>query len=304
MSVWLIVLLCIAGFFLADAVLRQFMPNLLHFATIPGTGDSKHLIVFLPGILADGDVSSREVRESWLAKAGTLLTVDYGHQRFDSRRVVGNVARQISFSHGAGGSYGRVTIIGASMGGKLGAKLIGQLRNVYQWQPEDLTLIAVDTPTSPDDFAGPGKILSWILSKIYAGPLLSWLLMWPLRLALVLPKDENIEQVPGVAFAATCARVKQLAKARMSAFWFSANCDQQRCLQREPFDWPALLDVRVIYQVCIRDNETVIQPQAVETWQVHVPQTERRDVDSTHCGFLERPETWEEAYATALGSLG
>lgn len=200
MSVWLIVLLCIAGFFLADAVLRQFMPNLLHFATIPGTGDSKHLIVFLPGILADGDVSSREVRESWLAKAGTLLTVDYGHQRFDSRRVVGNVARQISFSHGAGGSYGRVTIIGASMGGKLGAKLIGQLRNVYQWQPEDLTLIAVDTPTSPDDFAGPGKILSWILSKIYAGPLLSWLLMWPLRLALVLPKDREHRAGAGCGF--------------------------------------------------------------------------------------------------------
>ena len=76
----------------------------------------------------------------------------------------------------------------------------------------------------------------------------------------------------------------------------SGICDQQRSLHTDEIDWKALRGVRVIYLECMRDNVTVYQPDAREMVQQKLEgiagSFEWIEVDSTHCGFLERPATW------------
>lgn len=305
MSVWLIVPLCLVSVALLDMALRVLvLPTRVHVEVEDGAGRPGHLLVYLPGILADGS-SANEVKDCWRQRAGVLMLLDYGHYRFRADYVAEILAEKIGQpSRGFGDNrFYRITVIGASMGGSVAAELIGRLRDDYDWTAEGLEVVFEDVPPSPEYFAGPGRMLSRVLSFIYAGPILSLLLKWPLRAALVLPKDDNIEEVPGEDIEAVRRRVKATAKARMSLFWFSATCDQQRCLQ-DPLDWAALEGIRIVYMMYVRDNETVLQPDSVEECQVHLPQLQHIVVvDSTHVGHLERPRACCRGYEEAFSYL-
>lgn len=309
MPAWLIVVLSIVTILALDATIGRWALGRFTrtFARNPITGGSpanwgvhktRHLLVYLPGTLADGVDSIAEIEGTLAKPFSRVLRVSYGFWRFVPKNVIDDTARHIGLR---GSYYDKVTILGSSMGGLLAMHLIAELRTEYDWHPSNLQLIAVDTPTDVKHFAEPGRTTSRILRWVYAGPLVSLIVDPILSRVTVPPKDENIEAGLDGPY------VKRTAKARMAKFHFAAVCDQQRFLCKPMVGWRALRNVRVVYLACMRNNETVLQPNAEmafeESAKPFVTYFCEVPVESTHCGYLERPGTWKVAFTRAFEVL-
>lgn len=263
-------------------------------------GRERHLLVYLPGTLADGVDSIAEIEDTFKKPFSRVMRVSYGLWRYLPAEIIGGIVRNIG---ARGRYYDKLTFVGSSMGGLSTIQVIEGLREEYGWQSSDIKVIFVDTPPSPAYFAEPGRTTSRILRWVYAGPLLSLLVDPIMALVTVPPKDENIER------QLDAEEVKRTAKARMAKFHFSAICDQQRYLMTAParLNWSALKGIHVVYMACRLNNETVVQPDAAIEFErltrPYVASFAEAPVDSTHCGYLERPLTWEEAFTKAFDQL-
>lgn len=152
-----IAVLCVLAFLVVlgllfgiDALLRWFMKSGVRFDMLDAKAPTSRLIVYVPGILADGVQSSDSIRDGWLAKAD-VVTISYDGQRFRPNRVVEAVAGRISC---ASRKYDRITVIGSSMGGLIAYDAIELIRECG-WTVDRIDLVLVDSPTSSSDFAMP-----------------------------------------------------------------------------------------------------------------------------------------------------
>src|SRR5690606_24487499 len=104
-----------------DHWLARFTPDTSlqqHSGASTGT-----LTVYLPGLLADGDDSSKPVIETWL-KHGDVLTVSYNGEKFDANDVVKSVTQHLMSDT----AHDQFVFVGSSMGGLLTADIMNELR--------------------------------------------------------------------------------------------------------------------------------------------------------------------------------
>jgi hypothetical protein len=185
------------------------------------------------------------------------------------------------------------------MGGLLSLDVVSWLRD-HGGTDKTIKLIAVDSPSGSQNMLAGGNIGAPVLRFLPFGRLYSWMGAGLIKMMLVPPKDENIE--PGLDRAA----VKREGIAMMSQATLSSWRDQlvyiasRKQLSASDFDG---IDAPVVYMRCDRNNETVSQPIAANTWSTTSKTVMVVGVDSTHCGFLERQATWRKAFASVLSGM-
>lgn len=256
---------------------------------------SRTVLACLPGTMHSHE-SLTEIKPILREFVSRVLYLDYGFTRFDSEHVIRQSARAIGHK---GVLYTRVILFGESMGGKVSAELILELESYYGWQPEDFLFLPADTPNGFRSFKLPGRTVSRIMSKTYAGPLTNLVMALVIMATFVAPMNRNIDTRLHIP------TVKRDARKRAFKFWGSALCDQQRYLFDEWNGWLWMLkDVDAVYFECVGDNITVQQPQTARLIGNQLDGVARSfeivQVPSTHCGFSEQPYVWMDALRDVL----
>lgn len=262
-----------------------------------GTPESGKLLVYLPGILFDGDESVAEIKDAMLKPVARGLFVSYGFWRFLPKKVIARAAQEIGYAREE--RFTSVVLVGASFGGRVAAELALELQTLYGWSSSDLTVVMVDTPCENNSFQRPGLTVSLILKWVFAGPLLSALLAPIIKRGLVPPYDVDIE--PGLNFG----EVKRRAVERMARFRLSSTSDQQRYLADNAIQWTmGLTGIEVVYLWCDYHNITVVQPAAMRKVELYTHQRVSRFtwrvVPSPHCAFGQMPTLWRGVFAEVL----
>lgn len=290
----LVVLLALLMLLPIDALGRALFlrdKTRLDFIEYSKTEDSRVLFVYYPGILADGVKSSLKVSPVW-AQSGDVLQVSYDGTKFSPNKVTKKVANWIGDHKG---DYDTVVFIGSSMGGLLSYDTVPLIEN----QVADVRFILVDAPTKRSDFQAPLDKLSLGTWAWWAGPI-SNLLISKLYFKATFrgPAEENIEQE--VDREELALRVKEA-----QSFPISTHNDWIRyIIGHEPLITGSLKGYPAIYLRSTRDHDTV-RPEAYDVWaQAFGGELARMEVDSTHVGYNERPETWQVAFMEAIKRIG
>lgn len=276
--------------------------------------ESGRLLVHFPGILFDGVEGVQEIMGTLLKYVSEGVFISYGYWRFLPDEIVAKTAAWIGPPTK---ERNKLDIIGTSFGGKLGADLIKVLGIEYGWATGQVTLnteiveikqesavrlAMIDTPITRKVFANGGDKLSLLLSVLPVGPLVSLAVAPFLRRSYILPFDYNIEE------GRNKDEVRKIAKMRMSRFWLSIICDQQRYLANENLEpLQGTLGVFVTYFKCTRNNVTVVHPFAVDEVRARIAEhTEgfvEVEVDSPHAAYLEREKEWNMRFDHHLATF-
>lgn len=257
---------------------------------------SDTLVVFLPGILADGKSASEPILDT-LSAYGSVAVVSYGFKRFDPQQAVETIAQFVEDSN-----YRKYVLVGCSMGGLLAVDVLHRLHDMGKSGKVNSTrLVIVDAPDGgAQDMLGGGNIIAPILRFVPVGRAINALARPVMGKMLVPPKDENIES--GI----DAVELKERAIRDMSRFSLSIWRDQLVYMAQHA----KLVDARipgrgtVIYMMNTLNNETIRQPQSSDGWQRGtLARVKIMDVESPHCGFGERPATWNAAFREAFALL-
>lgn len=294
------VLSLVAVLFLDATVGRQLLRLTTTFRYTPQKGSSprsRRLLVYLPGILFDGDASVATIKDAMLASVSDGMFVSYGFWRFIPKKVLKSTAMAIGRPNER--DYTSIVLVGASFGGRIAADLATELYTHYGWETSAIKVVMVDTPCENNSFQEPGRTVSLVMKWLYFGPLVSALVAPIIKKTLVPPYDVDIED------GLDREQVKRTAVQQMARFMLSNVADQQRYLADNSIQWTmGLTDIEVAYLVCVRNNITVVQPAAwrkVELYTRHqVNHFSVLEVESPHCGFGQLPSLWSEAFRKAL----
>ncbi len=258
-----------------------------------GNSNQKNLIVYFPGILADAKGSAIDfIYDIWL-KAGDVMLVEYGKDKFDAQKTTRQVFFELKNKGYLGDPLQTITFIGSSMGGLLSYDVLEKVK-LSRTSSEDfraIDLILMDAPTCSQDFQPPNDKFAPILAKMPFGPIADRVFGFVIPMMFVGPKEENIE--PGVDRKVLKARVDEAKSYRLS-FWK----DEIHYMVNHgvPDDKSLARYVnKVTYVRSTRDHDTV-RPEAFKKWEYIFPQAEFKEIDSTHVGFAERPETWKACF--------
>lgn len=268
-----------------------------------GAPDSGRLLVYLPGILFDGDESVAEVKDAMLESVARGLFVSYGFWRFMPKRVIAQTAAAIGrpSQYLNGKRHTSLVLVGASFGGRVAADLALVLQTEYEWDSAAIKVVMVDTPCENNSFQRPGLTASLIMRWLYFGPLVSAVAAPIMKKVLVPPYDVDIQ--PNLDFD----RVKHTAVDRMARFRLSSTADQQRYLADNSIQWTmGLAGLDVVYLWCDYHNITVVQPAAMRKVGLYVKGKVNsftwRSVPSPHCGFMQMPDVWQQAFREVLST--
>ncbi|HWT39862.1 MAG TPA: hypothetical protein VN081_01120 [Dongiaceae bacterium] len=307
---WLLLSLCALVVLLAlDATLGRWLLGRFSttFRVTQQSGDapeSKRLLVYLPGILFDGDESVAEVKGAMMESVANGLFVSYGFWRFLSRKVILGTAAVIGHAPGEGSrqQHTSIVLVGASFGGRLAADVVLELQTRYGWNASAITVVMVDTPCENNSFQQPGLTVSLIVRRLFFGPLVSSIAAPLVKRTMVPPYDVDIEA--GLDFAS----VKRKAVDRMAKFRLSSVADQQRYLADNSIQWTlGLTGIDVVYLWCDHNNITVVQPAAMRKVELFtkgkVNHFAWRVVPSPHCGFGQLPTLWQSAFREVLSGV-
>ena len=254
-----------------------------------GTANNHTLIVYFPGILAGGRSSSVDLIDTWRSHGDRVLMVEYGRERFDGRVIVDGVVRRIRREN-ALTPFRTIKFIGSSMGGLLAYDVIRQL---HLGKSVSIGFYPIDAPTSSSDFQPPNHLVAPLLRVLPFGPI--WDKLNLVSLMFVPPKEANIEA--GVDRAELARRVEQ-GKSYPLSFWRDELVFIMNHGAPKPGSLEGLVDDEV-YVRSTRDNDTV-RAQAYGVWALTKSEVTRMEVDSTHVGFAERPDTWRQAFEQLL----
>jgi hypothetical protein len=293
-------LVIIVDVLVIDALLRRwFLRDRLDFYRYLGNPEARTQILYLSGILANGDLSSRPVRPTWL-RHGDVLCVSYGTERFIPRKTVRRIAKR-TLVELRRNKPEKLVIIGSSMGGVLGLDVWTVLRG-QRYMPKHVEFIAVDGIQGSENMRGGGNIVAPILSFVPIGPMIGSLLTLGLHKGMKLPKDSNIQR------DLDKAKVKRAAEAAMWPYKGSIWRDQLAYMATHDNLKPSYFKgfTRVYYMMCIGnkaneiDNETIKQPHEMNKWRLacEVARVEfsKIEVPTQHCAYAEQPRIWNEEF--------
>jgi dienelactone hydrolase len=284
--IWIIVAVIMADALLRLTVLKD--DTRFDFVKSDKSG-SRTLLVYLPGILADGKQSSLLMVDTW-KQYGDVLLVSYDGKRFKPDNITRDIDRWVAIR---GDRYREVVFIGSSLGGLLAYDTAPKLE-------EDglrVKYALVAAPTGYGDLKGAGR-LSPFMYLWWGGPI-SNATTGKLFLKGLFqePKDDNIE--PEVDRDELKQRVEE-AKASP----FSVYGDQIRYVlgHGKPAS-STLTGVEGVYIRCGRDE--LVADKAYDSWKSafggSLPLIES---DTTHVGYNEMPTTFAGDFERALESLG
>ena len=292
----------IAALIALDATIGRWLLGLLTTTFRANRVDGKapqsdRLLVYLPGVLFDGDESVAEIKDAMLEHVAAGLFVSYGFHRFLPKAVIKKTAAVIGRPVERG--FSSIVLIGASFGGRFAADVVLELHEKYGWGYDAMEIIMVDTPCENNSFQEPGLTVSLIMKRLFIGPLVSAIAAPLIKLTLVPPYDVDIEagQDP--------AEVKKRAVDRMAKFRLSSVADQQRYLADDSIEWTmSTIDVKVTYLWCDTNNITVVQPAAMNRLKSYmegeISNFTWRAVASPHCAFTQLPTLWGDTFRQLL----
>jgi len=287
-----LVLLFIAATHLDRALSGLKSDVILHGQRGEKTG---RLIIYLPGILAHGDDSSRSLIDTWL-RHGDVLTVSYVGERFDAAGVAKTVVRRLQNDL----EHNQFVFVGSSMGGLLAVDIVDQMRlNPNREVLVSSSFVLIDSPSGSKDMLSGGNIGAPVMRLLPFGRMFNKLGAPLMRAMLVPPKDENIEA------HLDHDGIKSQAIEDMGKYPLSVWRDQLAYMAAHPALRPSSFAGlnRLVYLRCDRNNETVQQPQAANRWARVSRELRIIGVDSTHCGYLERPMTWNQHFEQVLQDM-
>ena len=273
-----------------DLALRQWYGSKVELVSAPTTGTSAKqkqcLVIYLAGIMAQSQDSSRDVSPMWL-KHGNVLFVEYRGKRFRAHQAVTEVVAFID----AHEEYSEIVIIGSSMGGLLGYDVIRRLDAATQ---RKVVLLAIDAPTSAWDFHSPSDKLAQFMRILPFGPIWNLVSRPILKRLMVPPKDENIE--PEVNREELFRRFRKTWDYPLSFYR-----DQVKYIITHGRPQANSLRgiKRLIYVASRRDD--IVRAEAFEAWRRAFGRTPTRlKPDTTHVGYAERRKTWGEEVFTPV----
>jgi hypothetical protein len=298
---------------LNPVIYRHSRGGIVNYVCMDESSDSSRVVVCLPGILALGSVYFAPLR-SVLGRYGSVWAVDYVSKIFKADVVASLVAQRIARSM-RNGAF--VTIIGSSLGGNLALLVIGDLRRILgdEIVERGVTLQLHDSPLGGQTMKGVPDFFQKLLISLPASPFPNFIINLFLRLMRVPPQDKNIEVAPDIAqltgeemsLGEFVAWVKSTAIKGLTGHKFSMWWSQMSwmCRAWDSLPFRALENIPVVYLRCNgARNDTVLQPQAGDKWQSRVPHLQFVEVDSTHCGYIERNQRWVRAIIEASWILG
>lgn len=286
----LFVVLVPAGVLCFDAVGRLLLSSGAKFDLVRADNSNSHvLFVYFPGVLADG--SSADPLLPVLRNHGNVLRVSYSGQRFQgdivAERSAAEIARQIRQR-----GITRVVLLGSSVGGLVAYDTYRRLQATSALSASArVDFVVMDAPTRRAELQSPLDTLALGSRLWWAGPISNLFSRPYFNAVFKAPKAENLEL--GVD-------QDQLAQSveRAKSFPLSWSMDQNRfIISHGPIALGSLVTAgRVLYVRSMRDDDTV-RPEAFDSWNKAANGTAVRvEVDSTHVGFAERPETWRKAF--------
>lgn len=275
----------LVGLLFIDAGLHQLQSSRVQYDYRDASNEKARdtLVVYFPGILTDGVSSSSELVGVW-QRAGDVTLVSYEGKAFSGRQII-----EKGVDHLATLSYRKVVFIGASMGGLPAYFTMLGLR--AREPMLSYRLVLIDAPTGWKDLQLDLQIFAPAAWFWWAGPVGNVVSRLYYGATYVKPKEENIE--PGVDRKALDKHVE--ANMSHPVSW---GMDQNRFLMSHPDIKPGSLDgVRVDFVRSTRDTDTV-RKTFIESWikATGVVDYQIHEVDSTHVGFPERPETWRKFF--------
>lgn len=254
------------------------------------TSSSRRLLVYLPGILADGVQSSLTIVDTW-KQYGDVLLVSYDGTRFKRVDAIADVTRWINNNTE---NYDEIVFIGSSMGGLLSYDIEPNL----QPTDDDIKFVIIASPPGRSYFKSPNDKTSAGMWAWWAGPISNWTTGKAfLKVLFQKPKDENVE--PEVNRNELDKRVKEA-----QASPFSVYSDQIRyMIGHEPMIEGALQDRQGVYIRCSRDD--IVASNAYEPWNmVFGGELALVESDTTHAGYNEMPEAFKADFEKAFALIG
>lgn len=255
------------------------------------------LIIYLPGILADGEESCKPLMKTWLAR-GDVLTVSYDKARFvpiETAEIVADAL--IDFAQANG--YIEYKFIGSSMGGLLTLDVWNVLRRPdYRGRGGDdiiatSTAIIVDSPSGSRDMLGGGNIAAPLMRMMRFGRFFNVISRPLMRAMFKGPKRENTDE------SLDYTAIYERAMAQLRSFPLSGwrDCMAYMAAHRGPQtrDFEGIR--HITYVNCNGDNETVRQPNAATAWAQAAMTTARSVVrieclKVAHCSYSEQLRLW------------
>lgn len=277
-----------------DAIGRLFLKDKTEYEIVDSESsipDRRYLFVYYPGILADGRSSSSELIGTW-DDYGSAMLVSYKGERFIAGNTVETVVSGINFH---ADEYDEVVFIGSSMGGLLSYDTASALLD--EGTSLDMSFVLVDAPTKRADLQSPLDKLS-LLATFTGGPITNLFSRPYFDATFVAPKEDNIE--PNVNRDQLARKVDEA-----KSFPLSTNNDWVRyILGHGEMEQDRFKGFKAVYVRSTRDHDTV-RPEAFDSWQqVFGDELKYVEVDSTHVGYNERPETWRQAFPAIFNEIG
>ncbi len=185
--------------------------------------------------------------------------------------------------------YRRIVIIGSSMGGLLGYDVVRDLRAKSLTTP--IEMVVLDPPTGAADFQFPNNLKAHALRVLPFGPI--WNQFNIIDKMFIPPKEENIES--GVD-RAELARYVEQGKSHRLSFYRDQLMYIMSHATLKAGSLVGLVDRLTIVR-STRDTDTdTVRASASAAWFAAFPDAVKIEVDSTHVGFAERPETWRQFF--------
>lgn len=252
-------------------------------------------VIYLPGLLAHGGISSREVRDTW-AQYGGVVAVNYDGGRFRPRQVIQTVSDMIETDWGVG-KFRQIVFVGSSMGGLLAHGVHQELRKRGIKIPTGI--IALDAPTRSKDLQAPLDKYAAVFRFLPAGPAFN-LVPVP-RILFRGPKQDSLERTvvmnpqnlnAGVAYS----------QSRKTSYYLDqvAFIASQHGLARD-----SLRYCKVAYVRSSKDVDTV-RASAFQQWNdAACGQAHHIEVSAKHVAYAESPSVYRDvAFPAAFDALG
>ena len=290
------VILVLAILLGVDAVLRRFLMDAPFLNHVHFDVDNRELIVVIPGTITKGKTLVAQALEM-LKEFGDVLIVETGTERFVESTIIDQVIHFISLQQEGEPHYKKVTIIGASIGGKVAYRI---QRKVDRHKPyvnlPEVRVVYVDALLNASFLKVWAAKLSGYLPfgpifNLFSRPVIKW--------PYVMPEWDELGE----------GHDRGLIEANLDAIFnmkLSVLSDQLRCLIDGRL--PRANESEQLKAAYIRSgrDDAIKQPEALEAFQrAYGGNLEVFEVpESTHIGiFLEFPKTGHKALRDALLSL-
>lgn len=227
---------------------------------------NRPLIIYLPGLLADGEWSPRLFVETWRQHGDVWLVNPLG-DRFDGHVVAQTVAQQLESD-----SHEHVIFIGSSLGGHLADQVIGLL-NPTKRASVKIDVVAACSPGDGSDIQSPLRQAMSLTRIIRFGPLANATIGHMVTRVVAGQQPRQFEltyYIDQVRYVAESPRLSHLAGVRV--FYLQADEDE-----------------------LVSKTAAVKWQQAADSGTFHLTA-----VHSKHVAYDTTPTVWDEAFEAAL----